>query len=116
VQQRLREVEQRLLERGLAVRLKQTAWSDAVGEQLAQCALILTADARVRALLRSRLAVPHPPLYGFYELFGEGVRDFPDTYDYERHMQQPEAFENSFGELEYIATRLLRVLPGFLCQ
>lgn len=113
--QTLDEVEERLQERGLTLRLYQKTWSTQVAFQLLNCALILAADLQVRDILNQRLPAAHPPIYGFYELLGEGEREFQDTYDYERQAQHKETFDKSFDELERLAARLSLTLPGNLC-
>lgn len=112
----LERVEARLRERGLEVRLSRSPWSDHVAHRLSGCVLILAADGRVRQALTSRLPTPHPPVYGFYELIGEGDRDYRDTYDYERQVQRPQDFERSFDELQRIAQTAAPILARRICN
>ena len=113
--QALTEVEMQLHERGLVVRLHQTTWSLQVARQLSDCSLILAADLHVRNILNQRLPDPHPPIYGFYELIGEGNREFQDTYDYEQQAQRRDTFEQSFDELARVAGHLMDILATHLC-
>jgi protein-tyrosine-phosphatase len=112
----LARVEERLRQRGLRVRLVQSTWNDEVCHELSSCALILAADDHVKKALNCRLPVPRPAVYGFYELIGEGDRDYRDTYDYERRAQRPNDFERSFDELQRIARVAAPVLARMVCD
>jgi protein-tyrosine-phosphatase len=82
-------------------------WSTDVEQRLRQCTLVLAADTQVHQEVLGRLGPFSPPVCLFYQICGEGEKDFVDTYDHESREggQNPERYDQCFVELERMAIK-----------
>ncbi len=101
---RIKEVEEKLKERGINVKPKRNYWNEKARKKLEISDIILVADEDRKKDIPERLG-DKIPIYKFYEFIGEQDKDFEDTYDYEKRCQDPVKFERCFDELERIARK-----------
>ena len=101
---RIKEVEDKLRERGLDVKPRRNHWTEESKKQLALSDIIFVADADRKRDVLDRIG-ENIPIYKFYEFVGEQDQDFEETYDYEKRCQDPVKFERCFDELERIAKK-----------
>jgi len=101
----LADVQRELRRRGLNGRVKRNILDEEALQHLVGSDLILVADTdrmnEILARLRDQAQTKKVML--FYEFIGEGQKDFVDTYDASKGVQDPERFANCFDELERIA-------------
>lgn len=101
----LTDVESELRRRGLNGIVKRNILDNAALQYLLESDLILVADSERMAEVESWLgdqAVMGKVML-FYEFIGEGQKNFVDTYDASKGVQDPERFSRCFDELERIA-------------
>jgi protein-tyrosine-phosphatase len=103
VERLLEDVSNALQKRGVTPNVERRHWDEMVCMDLCGADVILAADASVRSDLRDRLPIAPEKVQLFYEFAGEGEKDFVDTYDHEKGMQDAGRFDACFTELERIA-------------
>ena len=107
----IKEVKEKLKERGVFVKPKRNCWSDAAEMELKKSDVILAADKERKNDVISRLrGFPQDFVYTFYEFISEGDKSFEDTYDYKKNAQNPVKFGKLFDELERIARKIVNKL------
>ena len=106
---RMREVEKKLIDRGVNVKPKRNYWTEEVRKKLESSDIILVADEARKKDILDRLGnkIPKDTIYKFYEFIDREDKDFEDTYDYEKRCQDPIRFEKCFEELERIARKIV---------
>ncbi len=103
---RIKEVEDKLKEKGISAKPKRTSWSPAVAKRLRASDVILVADQAIKEEVSEKLKDCSPSsVYTFYEFIGEGEIGLEDTYDYENKIQDMEKIEEAFTEIERIAKK-----------
>lgn len=105
--QLIKEVEEKLKERGVNIKPRRNHWTEESKKQLEFSDIILVADENRKKDVIDRLGdrIPRNNIYTFYQFIGEGEKDFEDSYDYEKGRQDPVKFSKIFDELERIAKK-----------
>ena len=103
----IREVKEKLKERGLNANPKRNHWTGEAKEQLELSDIILVADEDRKKEVIGRIGdkIPRGRIYTFYQFIGEGEKGFEDSYDYKNKRQEPVKFGKIFDELKRIAEK-----------